>query len=182
MSTSATSIRWRSEHLHRPLRQAQEYGLLGKNILGSGFDFNVSIKLGSGAFVCGEETALMASIEGRVGEPRPRPPYPSRKRAVGQADQHQQRQELGFGADHHRAKGADWYANIGTPNSKGTMIFSVVGKINNTGLVEVPMGITLRELIYDIGGGIPRGQAFKAAQIGGPSGGCIPARTSGCLD
>jgi NADH-quinone oxidoreductase subunit F len=162
------------KHLRQAIVQAQEYGLLGKNILGSGFCFDLKIKLGSGAFVCGEETALMASIEGRIGEPRPRPPYPAESGLWGKPtniNNVKSWASIPIIIGH----GADWYASIGTEKSKGTMIFSVVGKINNTGLVEVPMGISLRQLIFDIGGGIPAGKQFKAAQIGGPSGGCIPA-------
>ena len=162
------------KHLRQAISQAEEYGLLGKDILGSGFDFSVQIKLGSGAFVCGEETALMASIEGRIGEPRPRPPFPAESGLWGKPTNINNVKSWAS-APIIIEKGAAWYANIGTPTSKGTMIFSVVGKINNTGLVEVPMGISLRKLIFDIGGGIPGGRAFKAAQIGGPSGGCIPA-------
>ncbi|HLB46907.1 MAG TPA: NADH-quinone oxidoreductase subunit NuoF [Anaerolineales bacterium] len=162
------------KHLRQAIAQAEEHGLLGKNILGSGLDFTVRIKLGSGAFVCGEETALMASIEGRIGEPRPRPPFPAQRGLWGKPtniNNVKSWASVPIIID----RGADWYARLGTEKSKGTMIFSVVGKINNTGLVEVPMGIPLRELIFDIGGGIPNGKAFKAAQIGGPSGGCIPA-------
>ena len=162
------------KHLKKAIDQAEEYGFLGKNILGSGFKFSISIKLGSGAFVCGEETALMASIEGRVGEPRPRPPYPAESGLWGRPT-NINNVKTWASVPIIIDKGADWYARIGTEDSKGTMIFSVVGNINNTGLVEVPMGITLRELIFDIGGGIPNGKALKAAQIGGPSGGCIPA-------
>jgi NADH-quinone oxidoreductase subunit F len=162
------------KHLRHAIAQAQAAGLLGKNILGSGFDFDVRIKLGGGAFVCGEETALIASIEGRVGEPRPRPPYPAESGLWGKPTNINNVKSWAS-VPIIMDRGADWYARIGTPTSKGTMIFSVVGKINNTGLVEVPMGISLRRLIFDIGGGIPHGRAFKAAQIGGPSGGCIPA-------
>ena len=162
------------KHLRQAIAQAEEYGLLGKNILGSGLDLRIQIKLGSGAFVCGEETALMASIEGRIGEPRPRPPFPAESGLWGKPTNINNVKSWAS-VPIIIEKGADWYANIGTPTSKGTMIFSVVGKINNTGLVEVPMGISLRKLIFDIGGGIPGGRAFKAAQIGGPSGGCIPA-------
>jgi NADH:ubiquinone oxidoreductase subunit F (NADH-binding)/(2Fe-2S) ferredoxin/NAD-dependent dihydropyrimidine dehydrogenase PreA subunit len=162
------------KHLRQAIAQAEKAGLLGKNILGSGFDFDVRIKLGSGAFVCGEETALIASIEGRIGEPRPRPPYPAESGVWGKPTNINNVKSWAS-VPLIIGQGADWYANIGTPTSKGTMIFSVVGKINNTGLVEVPMGISLRKLIFDIGGGIPGGRAFKAAQIGGPSGGCIPA-------
>ena len=162
------------KHLKKAIDQAEEYGFLGKNILGSGFKFSISIKLGSGAFVCGEETALMASIEGRIGEPRPRPPYPAESGLWGRPT-NINNVKTWASVPIIIDKGADWYARIGTEDSKGTMIFSVVGNINNTGLVEVPMGISLRELIFDIGGGIPNGKALKAAQIGGPSGGCIPA-------
>lgn len=160
--------------LQKAIDQAEECGLLGENILGSGFDFSVRIKLGSGAFVCGEETALMRSIEGRVGEPRPRPPYPAENGLWGKPTNINNVKSWAS-VPIIFEKGAEAYANIGTENSKGTAIFSIVGKINNTGLVEVPMGISLRELIFDIGGGIPNGKALKAVQIGGPSGGCIPA-------
>jgi NADH-quinone oxidoreductase subunit F len=162
------------KHLRHAIAQAEEYGLLGKSILGSGFDFTVRIKLGSGAFVCGEETALMASIEGRIGEPRPRPPFPAERGLWGKPTNINNVKSWAS-VPIIIEKGAAWYASLGTAKSKGTMIFSVVGKINNTGLAEVPMGISLRELIFDIGGGIPDGKTFKAAQIGGPSGGCIPA-------
>ena len=162
------------KHLEIALEQMHEHGLLGENILGSGFDFDIEIRMGAGAFVCGEETALMASIEGRVGEPRPRPPFPAQSGLWGQPTNINNVKSWA-NVPLIIEKGADWYANIGTKDSKGTKIFSMVGKINNTGLVEVPMGISLRELIYEIGGGIPGGKAFKAAQIGGPSGGCIPA-------
>jgi NADH:ubiquinone oxidoreductase subunit F (NADH-binding)/(2Fe-2S) ferredoxin len=161
-------------HLRLAIQHAEEAGLLGENILGSGFDFNVRIKLGSGAFVCGEETALMASIEGKIGEPRPRPPYPAQS-GLWNKPSNINNVKTWATVPIILHKGADWFAEIGTEQSKGTMIFSVVGNINNTGLVEVPMGISLRELVYDIGGGIPDGKALKAVQIGGPSGGCIPA-------
>ncbi len=161
------------EHLRQAIAQATDYGLLGKNILSSKFDYDVRIKLGSGAFVCGEETALMASIEGRVGEPRPRPPYPAESGLWGKPTNINNVKSWAS-IPIIIEKGADWYASVGTDTSKGTMIFSIVGKINNTGLVEVPMGISLNNLIYDIGGGIPGDKPFKAAQIGGPSGGCIP--------
>ena len=160
--------------LRTAIQQAEEAGLLGRNILGSGFDFSLGIRLGAGAFVCGEETALMASIEGRIGEPRSRPPYPAESGLWGKPTNINNVKSWAS-APIIIERGAGWYAGIGTPASRGTMIFSIVGKINNTGLVEVPMGISLRELIFDIGGGIPNGKAFKAAQIGGPSGGCIPA-------
>jgi NADH:ubiquinone oxidoreductase subunit F (NADH-binding)/Pyruvate/2-oxoacid:ferredoxin oxidoreductase delta subunit len=162
------------ENLKTAIQQAQQAGLLGENILGSGFDFTLSIRLGAGAFVCGEETALMASIEGRVGEPRPRPPYPAESGLWGKPTNNNN-VETWANVPLIIGQSSQAYAAIGTAKSKGTKIFSVVGKINNTGLVEVPMGITLREVIFDIGGGIPKGKAFKAVQLGGPSGGCIPA-------
>ncbi len=155
------------------LEQAEEYGFLGENILGSGFDFNVAVHRGAGAFVCGEETALIASVEGRRGMPRPRPPYPAISGLWGKPT-NINNVETWANIPMIIDKGADWYASIGTEGSKGTKIFSLVGKVNNTGLVEVPMGITLRDIIYKIGGGIPEGKAFKAVQTGGPSGGCIP--------
>jgi NADH-quinone oxidoreductase subunit F len=162
------------EHLRIALTQAEEFGLLGENILGSGLNFRIRLVQGAGAFVCGEETALIASLEGRVGEPRPRPPYPVQKGLWGQPTVINN-VKTWASVPVIVNRGADWYAAIGTERSKGTMVFSLVGKINNTGLVEVPMGITLREMIYDIGGGIPGGKKLKAVQIGGPSGGCIPA-------
>ncbi|MCX6562409.1 MAG: NADH-quinone oxidoreductase subunit NuoF, partial [Candidatus Aminicenantes bacterium] len=161
------------ERLGIALRQAREYGLLGRDILVTGFDFDIQIKRGAGAFVCGEETSLLASIEGRLGEPRPRPPYPAQSGLWGKPTCINN-VETWANVAPIISRGAKWYAGIGTPTSKGTKVFSLVGKINNTGLVEVPMGITLREIIYDIGGGIPGGKAFKAVQTGGPSGGCIP--------
>ena len=161
------------ERLGIALQQAREYGLLGRDILGMGFDFDIQIKRGAGAFICGEETSLLASIEGRLGEPRPRPPYPAQNGLWGKPTCINN-VETWANVPPIISRGAKWYAGIGTPTSKGTKVFSLVGKINNTGLVEVPMGITLREIIYDIGGGIPGGKAFKAVQTGGPSGGCIP--------
>jgi NADH-quinone oxidoreductase subunit F len=161
------------QNLRIALQQAETLGLLGKNILGSGFDFDLGIKLGAGAFVCGEETALMASIEGKIGEPQPRPPYPAQSGLWGKPT-NINNVETWANVPGILERGGQEYASIGSENSKGTKIFSVVGKINNTGLVEVPMGITLREVIFDIGGGIPKGKDFKAAQLGGPSGGCIP--------
>jgi len=155
------------------LKLAREHGLLGKDILGSGFDFDIEIRVGSGAFVCGEETALMASIEGKIGEPRPRPPYPAQSGLWGKPT-NINNVKTWANIPLIVRNGSDWFASVGTERSKGTMIFSLVGKIRNTGLVEVPMGISLGELIYDVGGGIPGGKEFKAAQIGGPSGGCIP--------
>ena len=155
------------------LHQARDYGLLGENILGTGFDFEIDVIQGAGAFVCGEETALIASIEGRVGRPRQRPPYPSEKGLWGKPT-NINNVETWANVPMIIQRGAKWFSSIGTKTSKGTKIFSLVGKINNTGLVEVPMGITMREIIYDIGGGIPHGKEFKAVQTGGPSGGCIP--------
>jgi NADH:ubiquinone oxidoreductase subunit F (NADH-binding) len=162
------------ENLSIALERAREYGLLGEDILGSGFDLDIEIRVGSGAFVCGEETALMASIEGKIGEPRPRPPYPVESGLWGQPTSINN-VKTWANVPLIVRNGHDWFASVGTEKSKGTMIFSLVGNIRNTGLVEVPMGISLRELIYDVGGGIPGDKAFKAAQIGGPSGGCIPA-------
>jgi len=156
------------------IEQAHEYGLLGKNILGSGFDFDVEVVRGGGAFVCGEETALMASIEGRDGRPRPRPPYPAEKGIWG-SPTNINNVETWANVPPIIARGGEWFAGIGTEHSKGTKVFSLVGKVENTGLIEVPMGMTLRRIIYDIGGGIPQGKQFKAVQTGGPSGGCIPA-------
>ncbi len=154
--------------------QAREYGLLGKNIFGSGFDFDLHIRLGAGAFVCGEETALMTSIEGNRGEPRPRPPYPAVKGLFGMPTV-ENNVETFANVPQIILRGADWFASMGTERSKGTKVFALGGKIKNTGLVEIPMGTTLREIIDEIGGGIPNGKKFKAAQTGGPSGGCIPA-------
>jgi NADH:ubiquinone oxidoreductase subunit F (NADH-binding)/(2Fe-2S) ferredoxin/Pyruvate/2-oxoacid:ferredoxin oxidoreductase delta subunit len=161
------------KNLQLAIQQAKHYGLLGKNILDTGFDFELDIRLGAGAFVCGEETALIASIEGRIGEPQPRPPYPAEVGLWGKPT-NINNVETWANIPGIIEKGGEQYASIGSDKSKGTKIFSVVGKINNTGLVEVPMGITLREVIFDIGGGIPEGKMFKAAQLGGPSGGCIP--------
>ena len=162
------------KNLEIALAHMREHGLLGENILGSGFDFDIEIRIGAGAFVCGEETALMASIEGKIGEPRPRPPFPAQSGLWGKPTNINNVKSWA-NVSLIVAKGAEWFAEVGTEDSKGTVIFSLVGKIRNTGLVEVPIGISLRELIYEIGGGIPAGKAFKAAQIGGPSGGCIPA-------
>ena len=162
------------QRLKIAIKQAREYGLLGKNIFSLGFDFDVDIRLGAGAFVCGEETALLESIEGKRGQPRVKPPYPASKGLFGKPTVINNVETL---ANITRIilNGADWYASIGTETSKGTKVFALGGNVNNVGLVEVPMGTTLREIIYDIGGGIPQGKAFKAAQTGGPSGGCIPA-------
>ena len=161
------------EHARIAIEQAMDYGLLGENILGSGFDFTVTINKGGGAFVCGESSALMASLEGKIGEPRAKYSHMSEN---GLWDRPSLLNNVKTWANVPLIinKGAEWCSRIGTAGSKGTMIFSLVGKINNTGLVEVPMGVTLREMIYDIGGGIPSGRKFKAVQTGGPSGGCIP--------
>jgi len=163
------------KHIEIAIKEAEGRGFLGKDILGSGFSFTIKITRGGGAFVCGESSALMASIEGRLGEPRFKHVHATDK---GLWDKPTTLNNVKTWATVPLIinKGSDWFANIGTENSKGTMIFSLVGKINNTGLVEVPMGITLRELIYDIGGGIPEGKRFKAVQTGGPSGGCIPEK------
>ena len=157
------------------LEQAREKGLLGKDIFGTGFDFDIEIRLGAGAFVCGEETALMTSIEGHRGEPRPRPPFPAVKGLFGKPTVLNNVETLANIAQIIN-KGAAWYASMGTEGSKGTKVFALGGKITNVGLVEVPMGTTLREVVEEIGGGIPNGKKFKAAQTGGPSGGCIPAK------
>ena len=156
------------------ISQARNYGLLGQNILESGFDFDVDIRLGAGAFVCGEETALMASIEGKRGEPRVRPPFPAEK-GLWQEPTILNNVETLANIAPIILKGSTWFSGLGTEKSKGTKVFAIGGKINNTGLVEIPMGTTLREIVHEIGGGIPGGKAFKAAQTGGPSGGCIPA-------
>jgi NADH-quinone oxidoreductase subunit F len=163
------------ENLALAIERAKECGLLGHNLLGSSHTFNVKINRGGGAFVCGEETALIASLEGRIGEPRPRPPYPA-VRGLWDKPTNVNNVETWANVPHIIRNGPDWFASIGTRNSKGTKIFSLVGKINNTGLVEVPMGVKLSDIIYDIGGGIPKEKKFKAVQTGGPSGGCIPAK------
>ena len=160
--------------LQNAINQAREYGLLGKNIFGSGFDFELDIRLGAGAFVCGEETALMTSIEGNRGEPRPRPPYPAVKGLFNRPTV-ENNVETFANIPQIILNGVEWFTSMGTEKSKGTKVFALGGKIEHTGLVEIPMGTTLREIIYDIGGGIPNGKKFKAAQTGGPSGGCIPA-------
>ncbi len=162
------------QRLQIAIDQAHEYGMLGKNIFNSGFDFDIELRLGAGAFVCGEETALMHSIEGERGEPRPRPPFPAVKGLFGKPTI-LNNVETWANVPQIILKGAEWFASMGTEKSKGTKVFALGGKINNTGLVEIPMGTTLREIIFDIGGGIPNGKKFKAAQTGGPSGGCISA-------
>ncbi len=160
--------------LQHAIDQAKEYGLLGKNIFESGFDFDLEIKLGAGAFVCGEETALMTSIEGNRGEPRPRPPYPAVKGLFNRPTV-ENNVETFANIPQIILKGAEWFSSMGTEKSKGTKVFALGGKIEHTGLVEIPMGVTLDTIINEIGGGIPNGKKFKAAQTGGPSGGCIPA-------
>ena len=162
------------KRLEIAINQAREYGLLGKNIFDSGFDFDIELRLGAGAFVCGEETALMTSIEGNRGEPRPRPPFPALK-GVFQKPRILHNLATYGNIPEIIGNGPEWFASMGTEKSKGTKVFALGGKINNTGLVEVPMGTTLREIVEEIGGGIPNGKKFKAAQTGGPSGGCIPA-------
>lgn len=162
------------KRLQIAIDQAKEYGLLGKNIFGTDFSFNLEIRLGAGAFVCGEETALMTSIEGHRGEPRPRPPFPANK-GLWQKPTLLNNVETYANITQIINNGAEWFKSIGTEKSKGTKVFALGGKIKNTGLVEIPMGTTLREIVEEIGGGIPNGKKFKAAQTGGPSGGCIPA-------
>ena len=161
------------ERLKLAINQAREYGILGKNIFGKNFNFDIEIRLGAGAFVCGEETALLESIEGRRGQPRVKPPYPATAGLWGKPTLINNVETYANIAQ-IILKGAEWYSSIGTKNSKGTKVFALGGNVNNIGLVEVPMGTTLREIVYDIGGGIPNGREFKAAQTGGPSGGCIP--------
>ena len=156
------------------LKQAREQGLLGDDIFGTGFSFDIDLRLGAGAFVCGEETALMTSIEGNRGEPRPRPPFPAVK-GLFEKPTILNNVETWANIPRIIMKGADWFASMGTERSKGTKVFALGGKINNVGLVEIPMGTTLREIVEEIGGGVPNGKKFKAAQTGGPSGGCIPA-------
>ncbi|MCS6831472.1 MAG: NADH-quinone oxidoreductase subunit NuoF, partial [bacterium] len=161
------------KRLRTAIRQAERLGLLGNNICGTTFSFHVDIRLGAGAFVCGEETALIASIEGKRGQPRPRPPYPAEYGLWGYPTLINNVETFANVAPIIR-NGGDWFASIGTEKSKGTKVFALAGRVRNTGLIEVPMGITLREIIFDIGGGIPDGHKFKAVQTGGPSGGCIP--------
>ncbi len=162
------------QRLEIAIKQAREYGLLGNNIFGTGFSFDIGLRLGAGAFVCGEETALMTSIEGNRGEPRPRPPFPAQKGLFGKPTI-LNNVETYANIPQIILNGPEWFASMGTEKSKGTKVFALGGKIHNTGLVEVPMGTTLREIVEEIGGGIPNGKKFKAAQTGGPSGGCIPA-------
>ncbi|KPU26280.1 NADH dehydrogenase, partial [Caloranaerobacter sp. TR13] len=162
------------QRLEIAINQAKEKGLLGKNIFGTGFDFDIEVRLGAGAFVCGEETALIASIEGQRGMPRNKPPYPANKGLWGKPTLINN-VETYANIPQIILNGAEWFRSVGTEKSPGTKVFALGGKINNTGLVEIPMGTTLREVIYEIGGGIPNGKEFKAVQTGGPSGGCIPA-------
>ncbi len=166
------------KRLRTAIRQAERIGLLGTDICGTRFSFRVDVRLGAGAFVCGEETALIASVEGKRGTPRPRPPYPAMEGLFGEPTLINNVETFANIAPIIR-KGGDWYAQIGTEKSKGTKVFALAGRVQNTGLVEVPMGISLREMVFDIGGGIPEGRKFKAVQTGGPSGGCLPAE---CLD
>jgi bidirectional [NiFe] hydrogenase diaphorase subunit len=163
-----------AERINKAIRQAEKMGLLGNNIFGTPFSFTIEVRLGAGAFVCGEETALMASIEGKRGTPRPRPPYPSQSGLWGHPTLINNVETYANIATIIR-KGGEWFSNIGVGRSKGTKVFALSGKINNIGLIEVPMGITLHDIIHEIGGGIPDGREFKAVQTGGPSGGCIPA-------
>lgn len=164
-----------AQRLEKAIRAAERRGLLGSRILDTGFNFRIDVRIGAGAFVCGEETALMQSIMGRRGQPIPRPPYPAQSGLWGKPTLINNVETFGSVAP-IVTNGAAWFAGIGTDKSKGTKIFALAGKVTNTGLIEVPMGITLREIVFDIGGGIPDGLAFKAAQTGGPSGGCIPAQ------
>jgi len=166
------------ERLNQALEQAREYGLLGEQILGTDFSFDISVSKGAGAFVCGEETSLIGSLEGKLPEPRVRPPYPAQSGYMGKPT-NINNVETWANVPHIIKRGADWFSSIGTETSKGTKVFSLVGKVNNTGLVEVPMGITMREIVFDIGGGIPDGKKFKAVQTGGPSGGCIQEESCG---
>ncbi len=161
--------------LRNAIDQARRYGLLGENILGTGFDFEIEVYLGAGAFVCGEETALIASIEGKRGNPRPKPPYPANQGLYGKPTNVNNVKTLSSVPLIMR-EGADWFSEVGTERSKGTMIFSLTGSVNRTGLIEVPLGITLREVVFEIGGGVPGNREFKAVQLGGPSGGCIPLK------
>jgi bidirectional [NiFe] hydrogenase diaphorase subunit len=166
------------KRLRNAIRHAERVGLLGSNICGTRFNFKIDLRLGAGAFVCGEETALIASVEGKRGTPRPRPPYPAMHGLFGEPTLINNVETFANIAPIIR-NGGEWYAQIGTEKSKGTKVFALAGRVENTGLVEVPMGISLREMVYDIGGGIPEGRKFKAVQTGGPSGGCLPTE---CLD
>ncbi len=163
------------KRLRTAIRQAERLGVLGNNLCGTRFSFHIDLRLGAGAFVCGEETALIASIEGKRGSPRPRPPYPAES-GLWEAPTLINNVETLASVPAILRKGADWYSAIGTAKSKGTKVFALAGRVNNTGLIEIPMGMTLREIVYEIGGGIPEGKRFKAVQTGGPSGGCVPAQ------
>ena len=163
-----------ADKIQNAIDQAKKLGLLGKNIFGTNFSFDITINLGAGAFVCGEETALISSIEAKRGTPRTKPPYPAEKGLFGKPTVINNVETLANIAQIIN-KGAEWFSSVGTENAKGTKVFALSGKINHIGLIEVPFGTTLREIVYDIGGGIPNGKKFKAAQTGGPSGGCIPA-------
>ena len=160
--------------LNIALKQARQMGFLGKNILGTDFSFDLEVRMGAGAFVCGEETALMASIEGKRGEPRPRPPFPADK-GLWDKPSNVNNVETYANVPQIILNGAEWYSSFGTEKSKGTKTFAIAGDVKNTGLIEVPLGITLREVVYDVGGGIKDDKGFKAIQTGGPMGGCIPA-------
>ena len=163
------------EHINIAIEQARKHGLLGESIVGTQFSFDIEVRMGAGAFVCGEETALIASLEGKRGQPCPRPPFPAQSGYMGKPT-NINNVETFANVQLILRNGVKWYSDIGTEKSKGTKIFALAGKINNTGLVEVPMGTTLRQIVYEIGGGVPNGKEFKAAQLGGPSGGCIPAK------
>ena len=158
--------------LNIAIQQAREFGLLGENIMGSGFSFDLEVRVGAGAFVCGEETALIASIEGKRGEPRPRPPFPAVKGVWGKPTNNNNVETYAV-VPQIMLKGADWYASMGTEKSKGTKTFAIGGDVNNAGLIEVPIGMTIREVVYDVAGGIKDRKGFKAVQIGGPMGGCL---------
>lgn len=162
------------KRLDKAIQQARKYGVLGKNIFETGFDFDIDIRIGAGAFVCGEETALIASIEGKRGQPRPKPPFPAQKGLLGKPTVINN-VETFANVRYIILNGSKWFASIGTEKSKGTKVFALSGKVENTGLVEVPMGISIKDLVFEIGGGIPGGKEFKAVQVGGPSGGCVPA-------
>ena len=170
--TVGPNIRWQLKHqVGDP--QARNFGLLGKNILGSDFSFDLEVRVGAGAFVCGEETALMSSIEGKRGEPRPRPPFPAVKGLWGKPS-NVNNVETYANVSQIILRGPEWFSAMGTEKSKGTKTFALAGDVKHTGLIEVPLGITLREVIYDVGGGIKEDKGFKAVQIGGPMGGCLP--------
>ena len=172
--TAARNTRSPCKNLNIAIQQAREFGFLGENILGTDFSFDLEVRQGAGAFVCGEETALIASIEGKRGEPRPRPPFPAVSGLWGKPTNNNN-VETYANVPQIMLKGAEWFASMGTEKSKGTKTFALAGDVKNTGLIEVPLGITLREIIYDVGGGIKDDKGFKAIQTGGPMGGCLPA-------